>query len=408
MNILVFNCGSSSIKYQLLDVQCKGDAVLLAKGLVERIGQSEGRLVHKPEGKKPFELVQPIADHSVGINLLLHALIDEEHGVIESLSEIGAAGHRVAHGGEYFTDSAIVNYKVKQEIEACFELAPLHNPAALNGILSVEKLLPTISQVAVFDTSFHSSMDSVNYLYAIPYKYYEEMRIRRYGFHGTSHKFVAQRGCEMTGLDFENSKVITCHIGNGASITAIKGGKSVHTSMGFTPVDGLMMGTRCGEVDPGVLLYIMERDHLTPAQLNDLINKESGLAGVSGIGSDMRDIVSAAAEGNERAQLAMDMFTSRLRRYIGSYITELGGVDLIVFTGGIGENEPFVRYDALTNLESIGIILDTEINDGLQKGDDAIITTAESKTKAVVACTNEELVIATDTFRLLYGDTCEN
>lgn len=400
MKILVLNCGSSSIKYQLIDIRSTEDNTLLAKGQVERIGLTEGKLIHKPTGKPKYEYVQSIPDHSVGINMILSALVDAQHGVIESLNEIGAAGHRVAHGGEYFSDSAIVNATVKQQIESCFELAPLHNPGALKGILSIEKLMPTIEQVAVFDTSFHSSMPRENYLYAIPYKYYEEMRIRRYGFHGTSHKYVAQKACAMAGLDFEKSKIITCHIGNGASITAIENGKSVNTSMGFTPVDGLMMGTRCGAIDPGVVLYIMDKEGITSAKANDVINKQSGLVGVSGVSSDMRDVIIAADAGNDRAKLSLTMFTSRLKRFIGSYFAELGGADLIVFTGGIGEHEPFARRDALSNLQCMGIDLDQAVNDGCD-GDDAIISSDKSKVKVVVACTNEELVIASDTFRLL-------
>lgn len=400
MKILVLNCGSSSIKYQLIDIRSTQDNTLLAKGQVERIGLTEGKLTHKPTGKPKYEYVQSIPDHSVGINMILSALVDAQHGVIESLNEIGAAGHRVAHGGEYFSDSAIVNATVKQQIESCFELAPLHNPGALKGILSIEKLMPTIEQVAVFDTSFHSSMPRENYLYAIPYKYYEEMRIRRYGFHGTSHKYVAQKACEMVGLDFEKSKIITCHIGNGASITAIENGKSINTSMGFTPVDGLMMGTRCGSIDPGVVLYIMDKEGITSAKANDVINKQSGLVGVSGVSSDMRDVIVAADGGNDRAKLSLTMFTGRLKRFIGSYFAELGGADLIVFTGGIGEHEPFARRDALSNLQSMGIDLDQAVNDGCD-GDDAIISSDKSKVKVVVACTNEELVIASDTFRLL-------
>lgn len=404
MKILVLNCGSSSIKYQLLDIKGKEGASLLAKGQVERIGLNEGILTHKPEGKPRYDCVQLIPDHSVGINLILSALTDTDHGVIDSLNEIGAAGHRVAHGGEYFTDSVIVNAAVKQKIESCFGLAPLHNPPALKGILSIEKLLPTIQQAAVFDTSFHSSMPKKNYLYALPYHYYEEKRIRKYGFHGTSHKYVAQKACEMVGLDFQKSKIITCHIGNGASVTAIKNGKSYDTSMGFTPVDGLMMGTRCGSIDPGTLLYIMENDGITASKANDLINKQSGLLGISGISSDMRDVVIAADKGNERAKLALEMFTARLKQYVGGYFARLEGADLIVFTGGIGENEAFVRNDTLSGLECMGIETDCKVNDALKKGDDAIISKKESRVKVVVACTDEEYVIASDTYRLLRNE----
>lgn len=404
MKILVLNSGSSSIKYQLLDIDGTTKSELLAKGLVERIGLSEGRLLHKPEGKDNYEVIQPIADHTEGISLVLDALVHPEHGVIAHLSEIAAAGHRVAHGGEYFTDSALIDERAKEEIKALFELAPLHNPPALKGIESLEKILPGLKQVGVFDTSFHSSMPAKSYMYALPYKYYEDMRIRRYGFHGTSHKFVAKKGCEMAGLDFNTAKVITCHIGNGASITAINGGKSVHTSMGFTPVDGLVMGTRCGEVDPSALLYIMEKEGVDAHRINDIINKESGLMGVSGQSSDMRDVTALAIDGDEKSQLIIDMFNSRLRRHIGAYMAELGGVDLIVFTGGIGENEEHVRRDTLSGLEALGIIFDNEANYDLSGGKDKFLTTKDSKVKVVVACTDEELVIATDTYKIVCGE----
>lgn len=400
MKILVLNCGSSSIKYQLIQIKSKTESKLLAKGQVERIGLTDSVLTHKPADKPKLAFVQSIPDHSVGINLILKTLTDPDHGVIESLNDISAAGHRVAHGGEYFKDSAIVTPLVKQQIESCFELAPLHNPANLKGILSIERLLPSIPQVAVFDTSFHQSMPLDTYLYAIPYKYYEEYRIRRYGFHGTSHKFVAQKACEMLGLDFESSKIITCHIGNGASITSIKNGKSYDTSMGFTPVDGLMMGTRSGTIDPGVLLYIMDKENISVQKANDLINKQSGLLGISGVSSDMRDVKQAAANGNEKAQLALRMFTSRLKRFIGGYIAEMEGVDAVVFTGGIGENESFVRHDVCKGLQYMGIELNEQTNEE-SNGKDAVISSPCSRVKVVVACTDEELVIASDTFRLL-------
>lgn len=400
MKILVLNCGSSSIKYQLVQMSSKSDSSVLAKGQVERIGLIDGVLTHKPMGKPKFEFVQSIADHSVGINIILAALTDPSHGVIESLGEISAAGHRVAHGGEYFQDSAIVTSTVKQQIESCFELAPLHNPANLKGILSIEKLLPSIEQVAVFDTSFHQSMPRETYLYAIPYKYYEDMRIRRYGFHGTSHKYVAEKACEMTGLDFENSKIITCHIGNGASVTAIKNGKSYDTSMGFTPVDGLMMGTRCGSIDPGVVLHIMEKEGITSAKVNDLINKQSGLLGVSGVSSDMRDVKAAAEAGNDKAGLAIRMFCTRLKRFVGGYFAELEGADMLVFTGGIGENEAMIRREVCAGLGAMGIELDEPLNE-VSSGRDTVVSQSSSRVKIVVACTDEELVIASDTFRLL-------
>lgn len=400
MIILVLNCGSSSIKYQLIKMTSKTENRLLAKGQIERIGLTDGILTHKPTDKPKFQFIRNIPDHSVGINLILDALIDEHHGVIESLSDISAAGHRVAHGGEYFPDSAIVSPTVKQQIENCFELAPLHNPANLRGILSIERLLPTIPQVAVFDTSFHQTMPRESYLYAIPYSYYEEMRIRRYGFHGTSHKYVAMKACEMTGLDFYNSKIVTCHIGNGASITAIKNGKSVDTSMGFTPVDGLMMGTRSGTIDPGVLLYIMEKEGINSQKITELINKHSGLLGISGVSSDWRDVKSAADAGNDKAQLAIDMFLARIKRFIGGYMAELEGTNMIVFTGGIGENVPLLRKICCQGLESMGIVIDNQVNNEAM-GIDRVISTSNSPVKVVSATTNEELVIASDTYRLL-------
>lgn len=381
-------------------MKSKTESTLLAKGQVERIGLTDGVLTHKPADKPKYQFVKSIPDHSVGINMILEALTDSGHGVIESLNDISAAGHRVAHGGEYFPDSAIVTPTVKQQIESCFELAPLHNPANLKGILSIERLLPSISQVAVFDTSFHQTMPRESYLYAIPYRYYEDYRIRRYGFHGTSHKFVAQKACDMTGLDFNNSKIVTCHIGNGASITSILNGKSVDTSMGFTPVDGLMMGTRSGTIDPGALLYIMEKEGISPQKANDLINKNSGLIGISGISSDMRDIKAAMAEGNEKAALAYRMFVARIKRFVGGYMAELEGADMVVFTGGIGENEQSVRADVCKGLESMGIRMNTSVNDQ-SRGVDAIISTPDSPVKVVVATTDEEFVIASDTFRLL-------
>ncbi|MFI3288056.1 MAG: acetate kinase [Rikenellaceae bacterium] len=401
MKILVLNCGSSSIKYQLLEVEGEANSTLLAKGLVERVGQSEGRLVHKPVGKDIFELKQPIADHTSGISLILDALVNPVHGVISSVEEIAAAGHRVAHGGEFFTESALIDEKAKAEIESLFDLAPLHNPPALKGVLAIEEILPAIKQVAVFDTSFHSSMPKKNFVYGIPYEYYEKLRIRRYGFHGTSHKFVAKKACGMTGLDFDTAKVITCHIGNGASITAIKDGKSVNTSMGFTPVDGLVMGTRCGEVDPSALLYIMDKEGVGADRIGDIINKESGLLGVSGVSSDMRDVIAAMNEGNERAQLIFDMFNSRLRRYIGAYMAELGGADVIVFTGGIGENEEPVRRDVMQGLEALGIHFDDEANWDNSRGESRIISKENSPVKVVIASTDEELVIATDTYDIV-------
>ena len=399
MTILVLNCGSSSIKYQVIDMNEVNNPQLLAKGLVERIGLAEGILTHKPVGKDKFELNQPIQDHTAGISLIIDAITNPTHGVIESLQALSAVGHRVAHGGEYFADSAVVNEDVIEKIKTCFELAPLHNPANLSGILAIEKLLPGIPQVAVFDTSFHQTIPAKNYLYALPYKYYENYRIRRYGFHGTSHKFVAKKACDMCGLDFEKSKVITCHIGNGASVTAILNGKSYDTSMGFTPVDGLIMGTRTGEIDPGALLYIADKENLSTAQINNLINKQSGMQGITDVSSDMRDIEAAAAKGNERALLGLDMYRARIQRFVGGYAAIMGGVDLIVFTGGVGENDPATREQVCSGLEFMGVEFDCEANEGV-RGKDKILSKESSRVKVMVTTTDEELVIATDTFRL--------
>ena len=399
MVILVLNCGSSSIKYQVIDI-CEGSNTLLAKGIVDRIGLAEGDLVHKPVGKEVFKLHQPIENHTTGIRLVLDALTNPVHGVISSLDEVKAVGHRVAHGGEFFKSSCIVDEDVKAKIRSLFDIAPLHNPANLEGILSIEQVLPNVKQVAVFDTSFHQSIEPINYLYALPYEYYEKYRVRRYGFHGTSHKFVANVGAELTGLDINNSKIITCHIGNGASVTAIENGKSVCTSMGFSPVDGLVMGTRCGDVDPSALLFIAEKEGMNLADINTMINKRSGVEGLSGISSDMRDIDDAYDAGNPRAITARDLYYDRVRQYIGKYAALMGGVDLIIFTGGVGENSWGLRARATRGLEFMGV----EINDAVNRptrGTDTIISTENSSVKVAVIATNEELVIATDTYNLV-------
>ena len=400
MIILVLNCGSSSIKYQLIQMASQTEHKLLAKGLIERIGLTDGILTHKPTGKPKFEFVQSIPDHSVGINLILDALTDEHHGVIKSLSEISAAGHRVTHGGEYFSDSAIVNSTVKQQIESCFKLAPLHNPANLKGILSIERLLPTIPQVAVFDTSFHQTIPAVNYLYALPHAYYDKYRVRKYGFHGTSHKYVAKVGAKLAGLDFEHSKIITCHIGNGASVTAILNGKSFDTSMGFSPVDGLVMGTRCGNVDPSAITFIGQKEGMSYAQLDEMMNKKSGVLGLTDLSSDMRDIDAAYDRGDERAIIARDMHYRRIKKFVGEYAAEMGGVDLIVFTGGVGENSSEMREAVATGLEFMGVKFDCEANRGA-RGVDKLLSTPDSRVKVAMIATNEELVIATDTYELV-------
>ena len=399
MIILVLNCGSSSIKYQVLDMKGEADNALLAKGIVERVGQPEGLISHKPTGKDKYELKRPFANHTDGINALLEILVSKENGVITGVDEINAVGHRVAHGGEFFTESCLVTDDVKEGIEKCTELAPLHNPANLLGIEAMEKLLPNIPQVAVFDTSFHQTIPEKAYFYALPYDYYEKYRIRRYGFHGTSHQYVARKACQMTGLDFNTAKLITCHMGNGSSVTAINGGKSVDTSMGFTPLEGLMMGTRCGDVDAGVITFIQEKENMDAKAVNNFLNKECGLYGISGASSDMRDLWIEKGKGNKRAELALDMFIYRVIKYVGAYAAAMNGVDAVIFTGGIGENDWGVREQVSLSLGYMGAELDAEANDG--ERNDKIISKPTSKVKLVIASTNEELVIATDTMNIV-------
>lgn len=399
MVILVLNCGSSSIKYQVIDMEA-ASSKLLAKGIVERIGLPEGDLVHKPVGKEPFELRQPIPDHTTGIRLVLDALTDPQHGVIRSLDEVKAVGHRVAHGGEYFPESCLVTEEVKEKIRSLFEIAPLHNPANLEGVLSIEKVLPGVPQVTVFDTSFHQTIPAVNYMYALPHAYYDKYRVRKYGFHGTSHRYVARIGAELADLDFENSKIITCHIGNGASVTAVLNGKSFDTSMGFSPLDGLVMGTRCGSVDASAVTYIGEKEGMTYAELNEMMNKRSGVLGLTGLSSDMRDIDRAYDEGNPEAILARDMHYRRIKKFVGEYAAEMGGVDLIVFTGGVGENSSEMRESVCEGLEFMGVHFDKAANQGA-RGVNKMLSTPDSKVKVAMIATNEELVIATDTYNLV-------
>lgn len=398
MNILVLNCGSSSIKYQLFDTNNSNQ--VLCKGIVEKIGLPDSFIQHQPEGKDKVRIVQLLPDHQAGINLLIQLLTNNEYGAIQSISEIGAVGHRVAHGGERFKDSVLITPEVLLDIEACIELAPLHNPANLKGITSINELLPDVPQVAVFDTSFHQSLPEHAYIYGIPYSYYEKYGIRKYGFHGTSHKYVANKACSELGWDVNDKKIISCHLGNGASVTAIDHGKSVETSMGFTPVEGLIMGTRCGDLDLGVLLYLMEKEDLCCGELNDLINRKSGMLGITGVSSDMRDIRNAANEGNNRAKLGLDIYAYMIKKYIGAYVAVMNGIDLIIFTGGIGENDLNLRRSICTTITYLGISFDEEKNK-INGGDDMLITSADSKLKVMVVPTNEELVIASDTRRLV-------
>ncbi len=399
MIILVLNCGSSSVKYQVIEMEGAGKHDLLAKGLVERIGIENSVITHKPTGKDKVETITDIPDHTVGINLIIKAITDPAHGVIASLDDISAVGHRVAHGGEYFKESALVNDRVMELIGSCVDLAPLHNPANMKGIYAISELLPKVPQVATFDTSFHQTMPGKAYIYAIPYKYYEQYRIRRYGFHGTSHKFVAQKGCEMTGLDFNNSKIVTCHIGNGGSVTAILNGQSVDTSMGFTPVDGLIMGTRAGETDPGILNFLAKKENMSADAIWNMLNKESGVLGITGISSDMRDVEAAKDAGNERAALALDAYFYRVKKFVGAYAAAMGGLDLVIFTGGVGENDAHMRKAVCSGMEFLGLEFDPERNK--VRGQSAVISKEGSRVKAAVVETNEELVIATDTFNLI-------
>jgi acetate kinase len=367
-----------------------------AKGLLERIGLNESLVTHKPTGGETYKIITDIPDHTTGINMVMEVLCDPQHGVIKNVNEIKAVGHRVVNGGENYKESVLIDNDVKKTIEACIELAPLHNPANLKGILSVEKLIPGVPQVAVFDTSFHQTMPDYAYMYALPYEYYEKYRIRKYGYHGTSHKFVAYKAAKILGKDIKELKIITCHLGNGASITAVQNGLSVDTSMGFTPVDGLIMGTRTGEVDPGVLVYIADKEHLNVTGVNNMINKKSGVFGISQISSDMRDLETAADAGNKKAILALNMYAYKVKKFIGSYCAAMNGADLLVFTGGIGENDFSMRKKICSDMESLGIIFNDEVNNG-SRGADLVISKPESKVTVMSVTTDEEFVIASDT-----------
>lgn len=395
MIILVINCGSSSIKYQLLDMRSDTDYTLKAKGLVEKITLPEGRLVHKPSGKDNFEQILPIPDHTVGMKLVMDALVDPEHGVIGSYDEIQAVGHRIVQGADFFEGSCLVDDEVLRKIGICCDFAPLHNPAHLLGIHAVTDVLPKVPQVVVFDTAFHQTMPDYAYMYALPYDYYKNYHVRRYGAHGTSHRYVSREGAKFAGLDINNSRIITCHIGNGSSVTAIKDGKCIDTSMGFTPLEGMIMGTRCGNVDCNVIPYIMKKENLSPDQMTDIMNKKSGFLGLSGISSDMRDMLAAASEGNERAQLVLKKLTYDIVKLIGAYVAVLGGVDLIVFTAGIGENNSFLRKDVCGKLAWLGVEIDDEANS--HNGQLTMISATSSKVKVALVPTEEELMIALDT-----------
>lgn len=397
MKILVLNCGSSSIKYKLFDMS---DNSVLAQGGIEKIGLPGAFLkLTLPNGEKKV-IEDSIPEHTKGVQMIFDALTNSEYGALKSLNELDAVGHRMVHGGERFSQSVVLTDEVLKAFEACNDLAPLHNPANRKGIDAVTKLLPNIPQVGVFDTAFHQTMPDYAYMYALPYEYYEKYRIRRYGFHGTSHRYVSQRVCDFLGVDIKDKKIITCHIGNGASIAAVDHGKCVDTSMGLTPLEGLMMGTRSGDVDGGAISFLMEKEHLDAQGVSNLLNKKSGVLGISGVSSDMREIETAVKSGNKRAELALAMYFYRIRKYIGAYAAAMGGVDIILFTGGVGENQWQCREEAVKGLEFMGIKLDKSKNTGL-RGEEAIISAADSRVTLCVIPTDEELMIASDTLALV-------
>ncbi|WP_136606147.1 acetate/propionate family kinase [Paenibacillus dokdonensis] len=399
MKILVINAGSSSLKYQLYDMR---DESVLAKGLVERIGMDSSIVTHKPSGRAEVTEVSEILEHTTAIRKVLALLTDKEHGVISSVEDIDAVGHRVVHGGEYFGESALVDGDVKTKIRQLFDLAPLHNPASMMGIKAAESNMPNVPQVVVFDTAFHQSMPEHAYLYAIPRVLYSKHKVRRYGAHGTSHEYVSKTAAEFLNRPIEDLKIISCHIGNGASITAVKEGRSIDTSMGMTPLEGLMMGTRSGDLDPAIVPYVMNKEELTVNEVNSMLNKHSGLLAISGISSDMREITDGMSKGDANSKLAFDMYEYRLRKYIGSYAALMNGVDVIVFTAGVGENSVVLRKKVCENLTYLGVELDEELNE-IRSGEPRRISSANSKVQVLVIPTNEELVIARDTNRIVQG-----
>ena len=395
MKVLVINCGSSSLKYQLIDSETE---VALAVGLCERIG-IDGRLNHTPNGGEKVVIEQAMPDHEVAIRMVLDALTNENYGVIKNLDEIDAIGHRLVHGGEKFTKSVIIDDEVIAGVEECSPLAPLHNPANLIGVRACQAIMPGVPNIGVFDTAFHQTIEPVAYMYGLPYEYYEKYKVRRYGFHGTSHSFVSKRAIQMLNLDPDNSKIIVCHLGNGSSISAVKNGKVVDTSMGMTPMEGLVMGTRCGDMDPTIVEYLAHSLNKSLEEVMVILNKKSGVLGISGVSSDFRDLDKASNEGNERAKLAVEVFSYRTAKYIGSYIAAMNGVDAIVFTAGLGENNIVVREQVLNHFGYMGITLDKEANQ--IRGEEKIISTPDSKVTVAVIPTNEELAIAHETVALL-------
>jgi acetate kinase len=396
MKILVINCGSSSLKYQLIDMNGE---IVLAKGLVERIGIEGSKIKHDTTGKDRVVIEEPMKDHKDALRLVLESIINKEYGAISSMDEIGAVGHRVVHGGEDFSESVIIDGAVMEALEKNISLAPLHNPPNIIGINACRELMPHTPMVAVFDTAFHQTIPAENFIYAIPYEYYEKYKIRRYGFHGTSHKYVSQRAAEILGKDIKDLNIVTCHLGNGSSVTAVQGGKSIDTSMGFTPLEGLAMGTRSGDIDPAIIPFIMEKENMTFDDVNNMLNKKSGVLGVSGISSDFRDLEIAEKEGNERAKLALDVFCNKVTKYIAAYAAQMCRIDVLVFTAGIGENSNTIRERICDGLECLGIIIDKELNN--VRGEEAIVSRGLTGTTIMVIPTNEELMIARDTLGLV-------
>ncbi len=395
MNVLVINCGSSSLKYQLINMD---DESVLAKGLVERIGIEGSVLKHEKTGLDKVVIEEVLKDHKDAINLVLKTLVDASYGAVKSLGEIDAVGHRVVHGGEKFAQSVLIDDEVVEAMKECIGLAPLHNPPNITGIEACKELLPDVPMAAVFDTAFHQTMPPVSFIYPLPYELYEQMKIRRYGFHGTSHKYVSGRVAELTGKSLEGTKIVTCHLGNGASLTAIKDGKSFDTSMGMTPLEGLVMGTRCGDIDPAIVTFLMEKNNMTSEEVDNLMNKKSGVLGISGVSSDFRDIEGAADKGNVRARLALDKFAYIVKKYIGSYAAAMGGLDYLIFTAGLGENSAPARKEVCEGLEFLGVEIDDAKNN--IRGKEAEISKDGSKVKIFVIPTNEEVMIARDTKEL--------
>lgn len=398
MNILVLNCGSSSVKYKLIEIKANK---VLAEGGIEKIGLPDAFIKFK-FGNEKIQQDLDINDHVGAIKSILDNLTSKEYGCIKDFKEIDAVGHRVVHGGEKFNKSVLINDEVIAKIKECYGIAPLHNPVNMAGIDAINEVLPEVPQVGVFDTAFHQTMPAKSYMYALPYKYYAEDGVRRYGFHGTSHRYVSQRVCEFLGVEPKGKKIITCHVGNGGSITAVKDGKSVDTSMGLTPTEGLMMGTRCGDVDPGALIFLMDKHNLSSKDMLNMVNKESGLAGISGVSSDMREITAAAKQGNEKAILSLEMYEQRITKYVGAFAAEMGGVDIIVFTGGVGEHQSSTRANVCNPLRFMGVEIDDAANDA-NNGDEGIISTPNSTVKVVVIPTDEEYMIAKDTEAIIEG-----